>query len=258
MTIRPDLNKFDSVTLHQLDAVRLQDRMDTKYVFNASRLQLVLDLLPEYYKCLQIDGIRSFGYESEYFDSDKFKLYFDHYCGKLNRYKVRLRKYTDSGLRFFEVKAKNNKYRTVKSRIQLTESDDPFKLDSVKVLGEVYKFNNLALRSKLRVEYNRITLTDVDCSERVTIDTGLNFVNGTTSIDKSYLVTAEVKQMRSAKSVFAILMKHLHIRPVGLSKYCFGVNSLYPGVKHNNFKPGLLYFRKLAYDTTAKPQSGIS
>jgi hypothetical protein len=54
------------------------------------------------------------------------------------------------------------------------------------------------------------------------------------------LVVAELKQPRSAHdSPFLALAREAHLHPSGFSKYCIGVSLLYPGIKHNAFKPEL-------------------
>ena len=82
-----------------MDEVKLMNRTDTKFVFEYSLLQKVLNEIKDHYYVLNIDGVRLNAYRSLYFDTDDFKFYFDHHNGK-NRIKVRYREYMDSGLCF--------------------------------------------------------------------------------------------------------------------------------------------------------------
>ena len=62
---------------------------------------------------------------------------------------------------------------------------------------------------------------------------------------------AEVKQEKSSRSEFKNLMKKLHIHEGTISKYCFGISSLFPNNKHNNFKESLIKFNKIEYGIAA-------
>ena len=225
--------------------------MDTKYVIPLTQLQEVIDQIRDDYYCLEINGKRSFAYQSTYYDTPDLQLYFNHHKGKLNRFKVRVRRYVDSGLVFFELKAKNNKSRTIKSRVPLSQGEDPFSNEGVHVLAGIYRLQQLGLKQCIRVDYSRITLVNKDFTERVTIDTDLKFISSNQEVDKSHLVVVEVKQDRAQGSAFTELMKRWHIRKMSLSKYCYGVISLFPNVKHNNFKPNTIQYNKIAYATAS-------
>ena len=109
------LSSFDSISLNEMDEVKLMNRTDTKFIFEYSLLQKVLNEIKDHYYVLNIDGVRLNAYRSLYFDTDDFKFYFDHHNGKKSRIKVRYREYMDSGLCFLEVKKKIIKARLLKS-----------------------------------------------------------------------------------------------------------------------------------------------
>ena len=100
-----------------MDNVRLMDRTDTKFSFHSSQLFSILDDIKFDYTALEISGKRFAEYHTLYYDTKKLDLYMHHQNGGLNRYKVRHRTYVDSQLGFLEVKFKNNKERTKKTRI---------------------------------------------------------------------------------------------------------------------------------------------
>ena len=112
------LSSFEPITLEEMDGVKLLDRVDIKFAFNYNRLPLILNGLQEHYRILDVNGVKQNSYETLYFDTPDFKLYHDHHNCRANRYKVRYRKYVESNLKFFEVKYRNNKGRTVKSRVR--------------------------------------------------------------------------------------------------------------------------------------------
>ncbi len=102
--VEETLNTFQPLTLKELDNVQMLNRVDTKFVFHINQFCEILEEIKENYLVLEIDGKRMFDYESIYFDTDNYDLYKFHHNGKLNRLKVRYRKYLDSGLCYFEVK----------------------------------------------------------------------------------------------------------------------------------------------------------
>jgi hypothetical protein len=72
----PDIiNSFEHLTLKELDAVRLLDRMDTKYVFNAKRLPAVLLDIRNDYRILDMNGTRQNCYQTIYYDTNELSMY---------------------------------------------------------------------------------------------------------------------------------------------------------------------------------------
>ena len=98
------LNSFQTISLEEMDSVKLMNRTDTKYVFNKSKLLLILDSLKHDYRCFYINGARLSTYKTIYFDTDDFLLYRQHHNGILNRYKLRQRSYVESNLNYLEIK----------------------------------------------------------------------------------------------------------------------------------------------------------
>ncbi len=245
------LNEFVPITLDEMDSVKLMDRTDTKFVFRKSRLLDVLSQLQDHYRVLDVNGNKISRYESLYFDTPNFELYHKHQSGKLNRYKVRFRKYVESDLNFFEVKFKNNKGRTIKNRVKQPQIDGSIQNKADVLLKEKTPFDSANLEAKLWVNYSRITLVNKTSPERVTLDINLHFKNNEQLKTIDDMVIAEVKQDKASTSAFIKLMKQLHIREGSISKYCFGVISLFNKIKHNNFKPNLILLKKTLYDTTA-------
>ena len=202
---------------------------------------------------MEIENKRLQHYVSLYFDTDSFKFYSDHHNGKLNRYKVRYRKYTDSKLHFLEVKFKNNKGMTRKKRIKIEPGqfirDGLFK-EGLAFVQKRMNHDPGRLAPKLFVEYSRIALVHKDLKERVTIDINLSYRNSSEKVLEKIAI-AEVKQDRlSRSSDFIRLMNDMRIFNTRFSKYCFGINLLYPQVKYNRFKLRISTYNKLVYGTT--------
>ena len=239
------LAEFSPITLKELDNVKLMDRTDTKYVFTFQQLPIFLEQLKNDYRILAVEGNRISRYESLYFDTKNFDLYHCHHRRKPSRFKIRFRKYVESNLHFFEVKFKNNKGRTIKNRVKQKEIDGSIKDKAESLLNEKTPLESSNLEAKIWVNYSRITFVNKFSPERVTIDIDLTFKNDEQSKTIDNLVIAEVKQDKALSSTFVKLMKKYHVREGSISKYCYGVISLFNKIKHNNFKPNLILLKKI-------------
>ena len=229
-----------------MDNVKLQDRIDTKFMFRENVLPLIFEKMKEDYFVLEIKGLRYNHYETLYFDTEDFDLYLRHHNGRVNRYKFRARKYVESNLHFFEVKFKNSKGRTIKDRIKSSEISHLISDTSHELVRNTSNINPDNLVAKIWVNYRRMTFVNKLSEERLTIDTKLMFIDKHQTIQVTGLAIAEVKQSSARhKSPFVSLMREHRIKEKSISKYCLGVISLNQNIKKNNFKPTLLYLQKL-------------
>ena len=245
-TIEEILNEFEPISLQQMDKVKLQDRIDTKFMLLENMLPVVLKKMQENYFVLNIKDIRYNHYETLYFDTEDFEHYLRHHNGRVNRYKFRARRYVESNLNFFEVKFKNSKGRTIKDRIKSQEIPQTIADTSHELIKIISNVNPDSLVAKLWVNYQRMTFVSKTSEERLTLDTKLTFLDNNQTIQMKGLVIAEVKQGSSRdKSKFVTLMRQLRVKEKSISKYCLGVISLNKNIKKNNFKPTLLYLQKL-------------
>lgn len=229
-----------------MDTVKLLNRTDTKFVFKRSQLPEILERVRPHYRILEISNLRQNAYRTLYYDTHDFGLYNKHQNGKLNRHKVRIRRYVDSGLTFLEIKFKNNKGRTVKKRVRIKEFEEVLSDDSMKFIGKVMQ-KEIDLVPKLWNTFTRLTLVSKKDTERLTIDLNLGFEyeDDKKSLDK--VVIAEVKQEKmSRNSTFVRTVKSMGIRPTGMSKYCVGAMVMNGDLKYNNFKQKLLTIKKLS------------
>jgi hypothetical protein len=230
--IEEQLMQFEKITLAEMDAVQLQDRMGTKLIFHLNRLPFFLSEMKREYQVFEINNIRLNPYQTLYFDDENWKLYHMHHNEKTNRFKLRFRSYLSSDLNFFEIKYKNNKGRTIKERIRVPEITTSIEGKSKELLSEVVPENSAVFNPKLWVNYSRITFVSKQKTERVTIDLNLIYKNKDKELALTDLVIAEVKQGRaSTESPFLKLMKNNGIRPGSISKYCLGVMMLENEVK---------------------------
>ncbi|CAN5605566.1 polyphosphate polymerase domain-containing protein [soil metagenome] len=240
------LNSFDPITLKEMDSVKLQDRVDTKFMFRSDKLPMILQDMEKDYRVLEVANYRYSNYETLYFDTEDFTLYLQHHNGKQNRFKFRSRKYVESDLHFFEVKFKSNKGRTVKNRIKHHEIVKELEGKAKEFLVETSGHDPLKYKAQIWVNYTRHTFVSKTTQERLTLDLNLTYIDDKTQKTYDGLVIAEVKRGSSLdKSPFIGLMRKYNIREKSISKYCLGVISLNPEIKKNRFKPTLLYLNKI-------------
>lgn len=221
------------------------NRIDRKYWFHNSQLSKLLQNAQPYYHVLEISGSRVTEYQTTYFDTLQDKMYLTHHNQKLNRYKVRRRKYVTSDIDFFEVKLKNNRRRTVKERIEIKPGVTDISGPESEYLSENTPFRDEALRPALNNQFYRITLIHKDKKDRCTIDLKPIFWNKRGEVQFDNLVIFELKRGQSLKSSPMVsLLRKLKIRQRGLSKYCTGRAILEPELKQNAFKPRLRFLHK--------------
>ena len=229
-----------------MDSVSLQDRLDTKFMFNEALLPELLQQMKSRYFVLEINEKRYSHYETLYFDTAEFGLYLRHHNGRINRFKFRSRRYVESNLNFFEIKFKNNKGRTIKERIKRPELVREINDNARDFVRSISPIDPDSLVPKLWVNYRRLTFVNKTSAERLTIDMNLNFVDTSNTIFYKGLVIAEVKRSKAnEKSPFISLMRKYSVLEKSISKYCLGVITLNKNIKKNNFKPTLLYLNKL-------------
>ncbi len=247
--IHSKLDQFETITLDQMDRVKLMNRVDTKFNFKREQLLEILPELSKHYYVLEIEGNPTPKYESLYFDDDDLSFYMNHHSKRMNRYKVRIRKYLDSDIAFLEVKHKF-KGRTNKMRIPVDDISHDLEEEHKEFL-ESTGVNPDELKPVLTNEYHRMTLVGKELNERLTLDLFLSFNWEEESYNFNELIIAELKQEKvSRKSPFFQIMKQHNIRPFRLSKYCIGVIKIFgqDNVKYNRFKSKLQKLQKIDID----------
>jgi hypothetical protein len=240
------LAAFAPIGLDELDAVALLDRRDTKFVL--SRLQVVaaLGLVANAYRILEIGGRRRHRYRTLYFDTPNFDLFRAHHRDEPERFKVRSREYVDTGLAFFELKQRTRTGRTVKSRLCRERATTVLGPEEERFLDGNQAFL-AGLQPVLVNRFSRVTLAGFDAPERVTLDFGLAYAAGGAEAVNAGVVVAEVKEPGGPRtSAFLRALRDLGAHADGFSKYCVGVSLLYPGNKHNRFKPDLRRMKRIS------------
>ena len=241
------LKPFETITLEEMKSVKLMNRTDTKFVTNTSKLYQLLKMAQQDYYVQVIDGERNLDYDTTYFDTTAFDMYNMHQSGHLNRQKIRFRTYCINHLQFMEVKTKNNHGRTKKKRIEVSDMDLNDE-EKRQFLHKHLRYEVEKLQPVLSNHFSRVTLVNKGMTERLTIDTGLNFHNVLNGSDKDMgqLVVIELKSDGLVHSPVLQMLRQLRIQPHGFSKYCMG--SALTGQDHlpvNRFKCKLIEINKL-------------
>lgn len=245
--IKTLLEGFSSVSLGDIDSLRYMDRMDTKFVFPAGQLPLIIGSLQADYRVLEIEGMRSFLYNTRYMDTADFLFFHQHMTGKLARHKIRCRSYESTGGAFLEIKMRTNKMRTKKWRIENDFSADCYDEKSTQFISKHIPYSLPGLHPVLINKFKRITLAGTDTCERITFDYDLSFssMNGE-SADLPFIAIAELKSEGFySQSPFISSLRKIGIRPTGFSKYCIGNALLRDLPRKNLLKPQLLLLNKI-------------
>lgn len=227
------LNRFESHSLSDLNKAKLMDRVDVKFMLPTAILPELLDQMRAHYSILEINNKRISTYYNEYFDTTQMDFYQDHHNGKLNRFKVRQRTYVDTDTKFLEVKFKNNRKRTIKTRVPGTthlNDDERCQAFIADKLGQ--PLNGLIVSHQSG--YQRIALANEENAERLTLDFDLWYQKDSQSdkLELDGFFIAELKQSKRCKrSPFYQLMSKHNIFPASFSKYCIGCAMIY-GDKH--------------------------
>jgi len=231
------LDELASISLADLnDEASLLTRKDRKYLVSLEVARLLTakdDLL-----VLEIDGRRSFRYESVYFDTPDRVSYLAAAHKRRRRFKVRTRSYLDSGVCSLEVKTRERRGLTEKHRLPYA-IEQRSSLDG-RALEFIEGFERIApvsrrLEPTLTTRYERSTLLERNSMSRITIDTHVEFE----AADGSDLSLPDMAVVETKTSGPPCAIDHflwsLHRRPTKISKYCTGLAALTPGLPANKW-----------------------
>ena len=248
------LNHYETITLDEMRDIRLMNRIDTKFVTTVPVLRQLLSLAQDEYFVQQVNGECLSPYHTLYYDTEDCAMYNRHEAGHLERQKLRVRSYLHVGLNFLEVKTKNNHGRTKKKRIT-AEGFDPEQCLKFNVRSSAYeeflrtylRYDANRLMPQMENRFNRITLVNKGKTERLTIDTNLQFHNITTGHDRfmDNLVIIELKRDGLQPSPILPKLLQLRIHPHGFSKYCIGSALTNENLRRNRIKPRLHSVEKI-------------
>lgn len=256
------LTDFEPITLQQMKGISLMNRIDTKFCAPAGQLKELLDICREHYYVQEIGDVRLATYDTLYYDTDDYSAFRIHRAGKAPRQKIRARCYVDGGGdTFIEVKNKTNKGRTKKKRTSFPYELFERFMDDAQANAFVQPlcfWDTSELSPALRISFRRITLVNKEKTERVTIDTALEFHNPRTGLDYdlSDIVVIELKRDGNKPSRMLNILLDMRIMPAKFSKYCTGIMLTTPGIRLNRFKPRIIALKKILNGKLVFPPSG--
>lgn len=244
-------NQLPPITLEEMSCIKLMNRTDTKFVATMAQLNDFLLAVQGKYYIQEKDNERLAGYHTTYFDTEDYKMYRMHHCGRQVREKIRVRTYLDTNDTFLEVKNKNNHGRTKKKRI-LVNSLESLEAESDRVIPFLaqhawYRLDEVS--PVIENWFNRITLVNFGKTERLTIDFNLRFHHLKTDERSglSRVAIIELKRDGNVPSPALEIIRNLRITRSGFSKYCIGSALTHKGLKRNNFKERLTLINKLEH-----------
>ena len=129
------------------------------------------------YSILEVEGICLNPYITTYYDSPDFRFYHQHHSGLRKREKVRTRTYLSCQQSYLEMKRKGLDNQTEKERIAIEFAD----LNNVIVCPHfsINIAHCLNAGSQAAKPFHQNYAVNRTTIERVTIDLGLTFFNGT-------------------------------------------------------------------------------
>lgn len=236
------LDALAPVSLAELDAAAsLQVRRDRKYLVPAATAAELVVRLAASARALEIDGRRTFGYESVYYDTPALTSYLSAARRRPHRFKVRTRTYLDSGLILLEVKTRDGRGRTVKERLghdpaagtRLGAEEARF-LASHPLIGD----DVVRLEPVLVNRYARSTLL-LAGGGRLTIDRDLEAATDA-GMDVSLrdTVIVETKSAGAAGAADRLLWE-LGVRPTRVSKFCTALAAMRHDLPANRWTQAL-------------------
>jgi VTC domain len=222
-------------------AAALQTRVDRKYIVDAALADHLVAGLTVPVRVLQMEGLRSFGYDSVYFDTPQLDSYLLAAYGRRRRYKIRTRTYVDTATSFLEVKTEGIRQATVKERIPYQPADR----SSLTGEGLAYIEDTLAaaigrvprgdLAPVLETGYSRTTLYLPETGSRATIDTAVTWRRpGEASWRMHGKVIVETKSGSAAGPLDRQLWAS-GVRPCRISKFATGLAALNPHLPANRW-----------------------
>ena len=239
-TLDRTLAALAPVTLDELDEfARLQTRTDRKYLLTPEQFTGLLSLVGDSSRALDVDGRRSFGYESRYFDTPALDSYLGAAHRRPRRFKVRTRRYLDSGACFVEVKLRDARGRTLKHRHTHPASLAGTLTDGSRAFLSCFELVQPCLpglEPVLTTRYDRSTI--VTGGSRATIDIGLRCSTGARTAGPAHTVIVETKTPHGPSDVDRALWA-MHIRPLKVSKFAMGMATLHPDLPRNKWHRAL-------------------
>lgn len=233
------LTRFDPIALGALERdAALGERMDVKYIVRVDQLEAMLAILASSHRILEIDGGRIFRYRTTYYDTPDLLTFREHRSGRRRRFKLRRRRYLDTGREMLELKLKGRRGLTVKHAVPYDggEQLDAAALDFARDTLRATYARELPspLVPALIVDCQRLTLVEPEGGERVSCDVAVTL--GDLRLAPGHAIVES--KSTAGRAAADRVLRELGARSVTrCSKYCLGVALTRPGQRANDFLP---------------------
>ncbi len=244
------LQEMGVISLEEMSAVKLMNRIDTKYVTSEVMVMQLLEQASKYgYRAQVHGGVVAARYDTRYYDTDARDMYIVHHNRHLARQKIRTRHYEDGSATYLEVKDKNNRGRTKKRRIEIPIDnlmDFMGNNEALAFIEPLARYNIKSLSPAIATRFVRITIVNPELTERITIDLNLEFTDLRSSTEGKIdgMAIIEIKQDGNIRSKTKEILNSLRVKPMRISKYCLGTALTVEGIKRNRMIEKIRRIRK--------------
>lgn len=227
------------ISLEELiEEASLLERVDRKYVLPVAAVAPLAAAAPSSTRVLDIAGRRTFGYSSTYLDTGDRLSFHSAGQGRRRRFKVRTRRYLDTGSCWLEVKTRGPRGVTLKERmphpdvgvVPLSDEGHRF-VDAILAAARLSGVTSDQLLPVLVSSYRRTTLHLPGSNSRATIDVGVTWraVGGRAHAELACpdVAIVETKTGSTPSEIDRMLWAHGH-RPTRISKFGVGMAALHP------------------------------
>lgn len=229
------LTGFRPISLDDLNArAALQERVDRKYLVSQGAFVRLAGRLQDDHRVLEIDGRRTSGYHSVYFDTRGLLCFREHVDGHRPRFKARTRHYTDTDLCHFEVKIRRRDEQMIKKqqpheparRDELTKQAHTFLAQTLREGADRTAPNDF--QPALTTSFQRVTIASSDPA-RLTCDLQLRLrdPDGGQAALRDDVLLLESKSPDGHGHADELLAQ-AGVDEVSLSKYRVGIALLQP------------------------------
>jgi hypothetical protein len=231
----------------------LETRLDRKYVVPPYVAEELIARIGSELQVLEIDGLRSFEYETVYFDTEDFDSYLAAARSRPTRFKVRTRTYLDSAVSVLEVKMRDRRQRTVKYRLPYAfHQRDALTPAGEHFIDDLVALQDKRLRPVLVSRYARRTVLLPTAGIRATIDSGYRC----RELDEGHravLPAAVIVETKSTGKPGPLdhLLWRAGYRPTRISKYCTGLAVARGGLPANKWHRTIV--RHMAVSDNSEP-----
>jgi hypothetical protein len=237
-----DLSHRDPITLEEvLVEAPATVRVDRKYLVPRDVAQEFVSALPEEFRSLEIDGRRSTGYHSTYFDTADLATCRAHIQGRRRRWKFRSRLYVEDQFCRLEVKARDGSGMTHKYFHEIQPHahgtvDGPAREFLTRRLADLGFPDVARLAPTLEATYRRATLAAPGLSLRVTVDDAVRCSSSghLVELDPGYVIVETKGGVLPGGA--DRLLRDLGQRPAAFSKYAASLSLIDPTIPDNDVR----------------------